>query len=367
MSLELTNYWLVLIWIFAGGMILTAFPREHMMICGNVRERWSWVSAIILVLPFTIWAGARSHFGDTRSYISWFNNTPSLLSAMAGIDSSTKDPGFTVLLGAVKSLGIRQPSGFFMLIAVFQMLCLVYTFRKYSSDFWFSMFLFIVSTDYFSWMYNGMRQFIAVAGSFAAFDLLVRKRYVRFTLVVLLLSTIHGSALFMLPFAYIMLGSAMNWKTVLTIAGLVLILPIIDRLLPTLDSMLANTQYNDLMTNEIWASDDGTSIIRVLVYSVPAFMAFFGKRYVQQANDRVVNLCVNATILTMAVYAISMVTSGIYVGRIPIYTTLHGYIVLPWLIDNIFEKASARMMKFVTISFFVAFYYFQMGMTWGLL
>lgn len=367
MSLELTNYWLVLVWIFAGGAVLTAFPRERMMIGGRVRERWSWAAAIILVLPFTIWAGARSHFGDTMSYTSWFNNTPGLLQTIAGIDSSTKDPGFTILIGTLKSLGIRQSSTFFMLVAVFQMFCLVYTFRKYSSDFWFSMFLFIVSTDYFSWMYNGMRQFIAVAGTFATFDLLVQKRYVRFTLVVLLLSTIHGSALFMLPFAYIMLGPAMNWKTVLTIAGVMLMLPIIDRLLPMLDNMLADTQYNDVMTNEIWAADDGTSIIRVLVYSVPTFVAFFGKRYILQANDRVMNLCVNATILTMAVYVISMVTSGIYVGRIPIYTTLHGYIALPWLIDNIFEKDSARLVRILAIFFFLAFYYFQMGMTWGLL
>ena len=57
----------------------------------------------------------------------------------------------------------------------------------------------------------------------------------------------------------------------------------------------------------------------------------------------------------------------IYIGRIPIYTTLHGYMILPWLIDQIFEKASARLIKLLMIVFYVAFYYYQMEIIWGLL
>jgi hypothetical protein len=94
-------------------------------------------------------------------------------------------------------------------------------------------------------------------------------------------------------------------------------------------------------------------------------MALVGRRYVTQADDPVINLCVNASVITAVIYVVSMLTSGIYVGRLPIYTTLHGYIALPWLIDTIFDEDSARLMNLLMVSGFLAFFYYQMHITWG--
>lgn len=41
--------------------------------------------------------------------------------------------------------------------------------------------------------------------------------------------------------------------------------------------------------------------------------------------------------------------------------------VLPWLIDQIFEKASARLIKVMMVGFYLAFHYYQMQIIWGLL
>ena len=60
-------------------------------------------------------------------------------------------------------------------------------------------------------------------------------------------------------------------------------------------------------------------------------------------------------------------TSGIYVGRLPIYTTLHGYMVLPWVIDQAFEKSSAELIKLVTVVCYLGFFYYQMGIAWNAL
>ena len=172
--------------------------------------------------------------------------------------------------------------------------------------------MFVASTDYLSWMHNGIRQFIAVSMIFAAFPLQVKGKYWRFALVVLLASTIHGSALLMLPFAYIMTGPVLNRKTFLMIGGVALLIPFIDNFLPMLENLLMDTQYNDVMTNGIWESDDGTNLIRVLVYSVPALVALLGRKYIRRNTNPVTNLCINASMITMAIYLISSVTSGIY-------------------------------------------------------
>lgn len=363
-----TSYWHPLIWIFAAGIVLYKMPKSVVSIGGRQEERWHWFTAILLVTPYVLWAGSRTNFIDTITYINGFNRAPSSLSQIpAYLASYDKDQGFSVLIILLKSLGVQNYHTYFTIIAVFQMVCLVYTLRKYSDNLWISLFLFVASTDYYSWMHNGIRQFIAVCMTFAAFDMLVRRQYIRFSLVVLLASTIHGSAVLMLPFAFVMIGPAMNRKTLLMIGGVTLMIPFIDMLMPFVEDFLMDTQYDDMMTGEIWANDDGTNLIRVVVYSAPALVAVLGWRYIKNNQDPGINMCINASLITMAVYLVSSVTSGIYIGRIPIYTTLHGYMVLPWLIDQIFEKASARLIKLLMVICYVGFYYYQMEIIWELL
>ena len=366
-DLEKTSYWLLLVWLFSVAILLAKLPKKSELVCGRSKELWHWSSAIFLVLPYVLWTGYRSGGADTFPYMRAFQSASASLADIPKIlASDVKDPGFSALMTLFKSCGITDYQVFFLLVAAFQMWCMVYTFRRYSPNFWLSIFLFVASTDYMSWMQNGIRQFTAVCITFAAFELLVRKKYIWFTIVTLIASTFHGSALLMLPFAYVMVGPALNRKTYLMTAAVALMIPFMDSFTPILEELLSDTQYNDVMTGEIWATDDGTSLIRVLVYSVPALIALLGRRYIRGSHDRAVNMCINASMITMAVYLVSAFTSGIYIGRIPIYTTLHCYTVLPWLIDQIFEKLTARLIKLMLIVFYLLFFTFQMSQ-WGLI
>ena len=365
-ALDGKGHLLPLIWLIAGGLVLSKMPMQHEYVCGREKKSWYTFNAFLLVLPLIFWSGFREYVGDTYAYQKAFIDAPATFSTLLGsLNADTKDPGFVVPVTLFKALGVSNYRGFFLIIAAFQMLSIALVFRKYSPNYWISIFLFVVSTDYISWMFNGMRQFIATTMIFGAFDLMVRKKHIAFALVVLLAAQIHGSAILMLPLAFLMQGPAMNKKTMLMIAGTAAILPFIDRFMPFFNELLSDTQYSTTMTDEIWTVDDGTHPVRVLVYSVPALFALFGRRYVRLENDPAMNLCVNASLITMAIYLVSMVTSGIYMGRLPIYTTLHGYIALPWLIDTIFAEDSARLMKFLMVGGFLAFFYYQMHFTWG--
>ena len=365
-ALEGKGHLLPLIWLMAAGLILSKMPMQDEVVCGQNKKNWYAFNAVLLVLPLIFWAGFRGYIGDTYAYRRHFFIAPSSISALlASLNADTKDPGFEVLITLVKSLGVSDYRIFFLIISTFQMLAIALVFRKYSPSYWISVFLFVVSTDYLSWMFNGMRQFIAVTMIFGATGLLLRRKYAAYTAVVLLAAQIHGSAILMLPLAYVMAGPAMNKKTLLMIVGVAAVMPFIDRLMPMANDMLADTQYSTTMTDEIWTVDDGTNPIRVLVYSVPALVALFGRKYIIRENNPVMNLCVNASMITMALYLVSMVTSGIYVGRLPIYTTLYGYMSLPWIIDTVFERESARFITVLMIACFLGFFYIQMHSTWG--
>lgn len=65
--MTLTNYWWLLIWMFtSGGFLACLFPKRRELVCGEVKERWEVVPAVLLVVPYIIWAGFRTNgFGDS--------------------------------------------------------------------------------------------------------------------------------------------------------------------------------------------------------------------------------------------------------------------------------------------------------------
>lgn len=367
--MTLTNYWWLLIWLLlAGGLLSIAVPRKPVRVLGKIEYRWGWLPALIVACPYAIWATNRGNIGDTYAYRMVFHNIPTIGSDLiAYLSTNNKDRGFTILLSLIKSVIGSNETLFFFLIAVFQMFCIVYFFRKYSTNFFLCMFMFIISTDYLSWMFNGMRQFIAVCAILLSFGLVLRKKYIPAILVILLASTIHASALMMMPLIFVIQGRAWNWKTLLMLACVCAAILLIEPFAAFLNSILAETQYSDLVTNDIWENDDGTNILRALFYSVPAVLALIGKRQVNQENSPVVNLCVNCSVCTAALYFLSVFSSGIYIGRLPIYTTLQGYAVVPWLVDHVFTRQSSKIVTGGLMAGFLAFFYYQMHFAWNLL
>ena len=366
--MTLTNYWWLLIWLFLGGAIFGRMPKRRERLNGEIVERWDVFSAIMMVLPYIIWAGFRGDVSDTYSYRRTFLAiSPELSQIPAFFINDTKDPGFSALMVLLKNIIGNQDKLFFLIIAIFQIGSLTLVFRKYSPNFWLSLFMFVVSTDYLSWVHNGMRQFIAVTIIFAGFGYVVKKQYIQMIALILLASMIHGSALLMLPIIFVVQGRVWNKGTILMLIATAGAVAFVDRFTPILNSLLQDTQYNDMIGNEIWAVDDGTNILRVAFYSLPAVLSLLGLKYIQANDDRVMNICVNYSIVTTALYLVASVSSGVYIGRLPIYTTLPGYIAMPWMIDQIFEPRSAQLIRCGVCTLYMAFFYYQLHFAWGVL
>lgn len=369
--MQLTNFWLPLIWVLTAGAFFELLaPRQRVYVLGEPRMVWNRSSIIIISLPLIIWAANRSNqFGDTGMYRSTFkNSTPGSLSqAIPYMLSSSKDRGFALVRVILKWLTGGNDMLYFLLIAAFQILLLFYTYRKYSSNVLISITLFIISTDYIAWVFNGMRQFIAAVGIFACTGLMLKRKYIALILIILLFSTIHGSAILMLPIIFIAQGPAWNKKTLLFIVGIILSVVFLDRFMNILEIMTEETQYAGTTTNEIWINDDGTNLLRVLVYAVPAILSLFGKNYIDRENSLIINLCTNMSIFAAGFYVIAMFTSGIYVGRIPIYMSLYSYILLPWLVERMFTERSQKFVYAIMFGLYLIFYYYQMHFTWRLL
>ncbi len=368
MSFQLHNFWWLLIWMFlAGGFCYFFIPQQEEEVLGRREVRWNFMPALITALPYVLWAGWRSNgYGDTVAYRRSFLNAPiGLSNAIPYAFSRTKDQGYAFFEVVFKSIVSHSDIIFFFFVAAIQLLCLVLVYRKYSRNYWLSMFFFIASTDYVAWMHNGMRQFIAVALVFACLPLLVRRQYIPVILVTLLAASIHITALVFLPFIFIVNGRAWNLRTIAFIVAMVIAVYYLDVVTDFIADAAEDTVY-EADAIEL-AEGTGTNIFRVLFYAVPTILSLVFYRYISAADDPLINTCVNLSIIATAFYVFSFFTSGAIAGRIPIYFSLSNYILLPWLISEAFESSSAVLINGILVAVYSAFFYFQMGPTWGLL
>lgn len=367
--MELTNYWWLLIWIFVGGSIMTmGVSKKQEIILGESVYRWKYAPAMLLILPYIVWAGYRGNFIDTNAYRKMFLDAPSSFNSIYSYIINRKgDYGFSVFVVILKSIIGNQDILFFLIISLIQAICIMYIFRKYSSNYWISLFLFITSAGYLSWMFNGIRQFLAVCICFMCTGLILRKRYIPLTVLILIASSIHGTAILMIPFIFISYGESWNKKTIILILLSLMAVVFVDSFTNIIELATNGTQYEGTVKNEIWLNDNGTNPLRVLVASVPTILAFIWRNRIREINNDLINLCVNMSIISTSIYIISMFTSGVLIGRLPIYTLLYSYILLPWELDNLFSKEIRRIIMFAMILLYIIYFYYQMHFIWGLI
>lgn len=365
----MSQYILILVWFVVVWYVHKHYvhPRYE-FVMGKRVLRENWIFAFVAFLPVILMAGFRGNIGDTWAYKTAFQRIPGTFSElMAYMPEITKDKGFTVLSGVIKIIFGDNPTVYFLILAAVQGVILVHVYRKYSTDYLLSIFLFVASTDYLSWMFNGLRQFTAVTIIFAATTLMLKKKWIPTILLILLASTMHQSALLMIPIYLIALGKAWNSRTILFLVAALIAVAFVDQFTDVLDNMMQSTQYESMVSDWESFDDDGTNMIRVLVYSIPTLFSVIGIKHIRQANNPVINFCANMSIVSTGIYIVSMFTSGIYIGRLPIYASLYNYIVLPWIIGTVFTKRTAQLLKIVMVIAYLGFYYYQIHYAWGLI
>lgn len=359
-------YYFILIWVIFWAVISNITSRKIQFENGLYEERSNLLSAVILFLPIIIFAGLRSSVADTSAYISSFNDYPSnLASAMDLImEDGNRAPGFMFLSILLKQYISQDYHVWLFIIAAISGICVMYSIYKYSCNYGISMFLFIASCQY-TWLFNGIRQFLVASIMFACTGLLLRKKIIPYMIIVLIMSTIHQSALIFIPIYFIVNGEPWNKRTMMFIGIIILAIIFADKFTGMLDTAVEHSDYANSM-EEFKNTDDGTNPIRILIESIPIILAFIYRNKIKDKLTPIIKLSINMSLVSSGLYIISKVArSGIMLGRLPIYFSMYNLILLPWLINNIFEKEEKRLMRYSMIICYLAFFYYQMVVSWN--
>jgi transmembrane protein EpsG len=329
---------------------------------GKVEKRAHLPVAILFFSIIILFIGLRSGIADTPTYIFIYNHLPNSIFNV-NIEEFTRDKGFYILSIIFKQFISKDFHLWLLFIAVISGFSVMKTLYKYSSNFGLSVFLFI-ATCQFTWMLNGMRQFIAVACLFGVFNWIVEKKTWRFMIVVLFFTTIHGSAIMMIP-AYFIVRQKPWSKNILIPIVFAFLIGVGMATFPGLFSrLLENTQYSGYMDNISISS--GSKVYRALIAAIPSIIAIIARRKIAKSNHKIINILINLSLLNLVSLIIATFTSGIFVGRIGIYFELYNLLLLPWLISNCFTKKSKIIIYGALLILYVYYFIYQMVEVWNI-
>lgn len=363
----MTIYVFMLIWVIIFGILANATSKTVCVDSENMiyEQRANLFFVLMTFSVIIFFASLRSSVADTAAYVSMFKSYPSDLSQIDGLLNGVakRYPGFLVLTVILKKF-TSDYNVWFTIIAVISGICVMIPLYKYSSNFGVSAFLFMASCQ-FSWMFNGMRQFLVASIIFACTGLVLRRKFIPYAIIVCLLSTIHTSALILIPMYFIVTGEPWNKRTMLFVGGIILAILFTSKFTGMLEDVVENTDYATSM-EEFKETDDGTSIMRIAVESVPVIIAFVYRNKIKDKLTPIIKLSINMSLVSSGFYVISKIArSGIMLGRLPIYFSMYNLILLPWLIKNIFNKEEKRLVYYLMFVLYIAYFYYQIFIAWN--
>jgi transmembrane protein EpsG len=355
-------YWSMLIYSFLMGSMRIILPRKVILENGKTENRTSILVAVLVFGYLIFFIGLRSGIADTFEYIRFFKALPSSLSAALST-TVDRDKGFYFFSVFVKQYISSDYHVWLFIIALVSGVCVMFPLYKYSTMFELSAFLFIASAQ-FTYMLNGMRQFIAVAILFMCMDLMIKRRWLPFCLITLLLSTIHGSAIIMIPFYFIVHSKPWSKKILITILGFGLAFTLFGSFLSSMTDLLESTQYSGY--NDMISDINGSSIFRLLIAFIPCILAYIKKDEIEKLNNPVLNLSINMSVINACFYLLSTAGGGIFIGRMTIYFDVYNLLLYPLLFSEVYAEKERHILYYFCMVSFILFFYYQMVVTFNL-
>ena len=308
----------------------------------------------LIISIFTLVSGLREGIGDTGMYKHLYGLIGPKYDANGGYE-----PGFILLLRILKYIS-TDPQFMLIVTSIIINVSNIVTIYKYTKDAYFEIGIFMyITSGYYIVTMNGIRQSLAAAIIFYATTLIVKGKFKTYCIVILLMSTIHTSALIMIPIYFIVRKPAWEKTTNiiygLSILGLFLYEPLMNMVM----KIFSDSRYSEYVNFD----EGGANIIRIAVFIVPVILAYL-KRDVIKENWKYGDIFVNINIICLIVMLFSAY-NWIF-ARFTVYFQLYSFVLLPYIIKNCFKGKERRLIYFgLLVCYFMFFYYDQaivMGM-----
>ena len=319
----------------------SVFSPRHVLINGRETTRPKLPLVVFAFIPLMIFMGFRAYMADTPGYV--FSYTTGAHTFANSISN-----GYEFYVFIMKSLGIEVYWALFF-FCVISCALLIRGIYKNSDSLIISMY-YLMGSAIFFWLANGIRQFMAACIVFNLIPLIAKRKLIPYTIGIIFAVWFHASAIIMLPVFFLVNNKPFSVEMIVKVMGFILALLLIFIIPPIRDVFLDIFAFSDYAK----AIDEtaGGSIFRVVIALVPIIMAGFFREELNRENNKLIFVCINLSVMSAGLYVIAALTSGIYLGRIPIYMSISELILFPYL----FKLNTNKDWKYVLSIIFLLFY-----------
>jgi transmembrane protein EpsG len=296
---------------------------------------------IFIISLLVMVSGLRSNIGDTEAYMHAYRLD---ILNWGNIDYSDEF-GFQIYQLLLKEIS-QDPQLLVFVSALITNVLIILTLYKYCEHFDLGVFVYIASGMFLVSM-NGIRQFIAAGLFFIATKFLIEGKWKSYVLIILLASTIHKSALILIPIYFIVRRKAWTKSTLILLFTSILMIGAYNEFSSVLFKAIENTKYGHYSN----FSEGGANILRVIVGGVPLILAFLGREKLRLRipySDYVVNMGVIGLIILI------ISTQNWIFARFNIYFGLYNLILISWIV-SLFHS---RQRRFIYYSIWVCYFIF---------
>lgn len=310
----------------------------------------------IMTVVMILFVGLRTRYNDTGTYILGFESAPVQGSILDAVEdwSIGANPGFVFFSIFLRHQGMSAQS-YLMICGAVTLGIYLWFLRKYTSNIWHTVFLFIVMGCY-TFTLAAVKQCLAVAFCLLGVDQALKKHYIRFVLWVLLAMLFHPYSLMFLIVPFLMFRPwSIKTFLMLGIFGLagIMLRPMIGTIVD-ITTMLGEGYDAESFTGE------GVNPFRLAVSAVPLIISFIARRNISQIDTKQRKadyLFMNLSMLNAEIMFVALFGTANYFARLANYFLIFQTLSLPWLFQ-FFEKKSRQLLIVGAVVCYCLYFYY---------
>ena len=289
----------------------------------NHQRNTNILSAIFLFVIAATKSIDKSPVDDLVNYRNIFLDASSMeYSAIMelGRNGDLKDPVFSVVAKFFYNIGFSVEAWMGMIALLFAA-CFCYFVYKNSKNAWMS--ALIMFSLYFSFTLTGLRQTMAMAFICLAFNCIIEKSPIKFSVFVVIAILFHSSAILFLP-AYLIARQKIGFKQIIYIAVVFIISNFFPDVFRNLIETFAwNEQISEYAERTVALSWSGF----IIALGILIFCLFVRINYKGHADFRTIDILINCHVVSVCFLALSTVVAESF--RLSLYYSMGTAILVP--------------------------------------
>lgn len=257
------------------------------------------------------------------------------------------------IIAKIASVLYDDYTTWFFLMSLFTVGGAVYAVYKYSSNFPFSILLYLFIGCWHS-SFNVVKQCAAVTVLLLGQRFLFDRKFVKWVFTCLLAASFHISAVFMIPIYFLVTREINVRQLILMFAVAVIVSLSYDKLIDVMSSL----KRLDVIDASKSVTTRSVNILRVLVSFAPVILACFFYRGKENENSQTMVLT-NFSILNALLYFASM--RSVYLTRFCLYTEAFNVFFIPHIISKSKLKTNKGIISFVCFVLYLAFWLYDLS------